>query len=57
MNKIKSQANHTAWERWQDARRKAAANEDVAEWQRLNRVTNALNVFHPTMNCEMLSNR
>jgi hypothetical protein len=48
---IKAKANHAAWSIWWDARRKAAASEDVPEWQRLNRVTNALNAFHPTLNC------
>jgi hypothetical protein len=48
---IKEKANHAAWSIWWDARRKAAASEDVPEWQRLNRVTNALNAFHPTLNC------
>lgn len=50
----KAAANHAAWEVWQEARMKAASNEDVTQWQRLNRATNALNAFHPTFNCEVM---
>lgn len=44
---LKAQANHRAWEIWQDARKTAASYQNIEEWQRLNRVTVALNKAHP----------
>ena len=40
----KKQANQAAWEIFQDARKDAAGAEDIKEWQRLNRMTRALDV-------------
>lgn len=47
MNDIKTKANHRAWEIWQDARKTAAGQENIVEWQRLNRATAALNAANP----------
>jgi hypothetical protein len=50
MTDIKAQANHKAWEIWQDARKTAASHENIKEWQRLNRATTALDNANPTLN-------
>lgn len=47
MNDLKTKANHKAWEIWQDARKTAASQENIVEWQRLNRATTALNAANP----------
>lgn len=48
----KAIANHFAYKVWSDARRQAAASENIKEWQRLNVATRHLDKHHPTMNCE-----
>lgn len=43
----KANANHKAYEVWQDARKSAAGSGNIEEWQRLHRAVTMLNNFHP----------
>lgn len=45
MSDIKAKANHAAWERWQAARKVAAREKDIREWQRLNRFCTLLDPY------------
>lgn len=45
MNDIKVKANHAAWERWQSARKVAAREQSLEEWQRLNRFCTVLDPY------------